>query len=118
IVCFLEKHSCEMVSFPPLGWQSSIIAKVTFFQPARKEALLTGDEQISIARRRTRLDEPGVDEVADFNRSERRLDRRRADAKGKWPIIMTEDRTALCVDLASAVSHPHTNRDAFVFPCK
>jgi hypothetical protein len=46
---------------------------VTFAQPTRKKPLLPGDERVGIGRGRAEFDQPAVNEVVDFDRSDRRL---------------------------------------------
>jgi hypothetical protein len=49
------------------------MAEMAFVEPARKKALLPGDESVWIKRGRAEIDQSAVYEVADFNRSDRRL---------------------------------------------
>jgi len=90
---------------------------VSFAQPARKKPLLASDERAWIERGRAEIDQSAANQVADFDRSDRRLRKISDDANVNSllsaPIIVNEDRAALVVDLARPVVHSHTNRDAF-----
>jgi hypothetical protein len=64
------------------------------------------------------LNQSAVNEVADYNGSDRRLRKIGDDANVNRsifaPIIVNEDRAAMAVDLARPVAHAHTHRESFV----
>src|SRR5262249_28218515 len=89
---------------------------MTFAQTTRKKTFFSGDERVWIAHGRAEFDHFAVDEVADFDRSNRRLREIGDDAKANRsifaPIIVNEDRAAVTVDLTRPVAHAHANRDS------
>jgi len=88
---------------------------VGFAQSARKKALLPGDERAGIERGRDEFDQFAIDEVADFDGSNRRLrkigDDANANRPSLMPIFVNEDRAAVAVDLARSIALAHTDRD-------
>src|SRR5262247_3100733 len=119
ILYLLEEPPRDAVSLSRSCGQPAVIAEVTFAQPTRKKSLLPGDERAGIERGRAEIDQFAINEVADFDRSDRRLWDSGDDANVNWPIlapiIVNEDRAPMAVDLARPVAHAHTNRDAFAF---
>src|SRR5262245_54005096 len=89
---------------------------MAFVESSRKKALLPGDERVRIHRGRAVFDQLAVNEVPDFYWSERPLRDighcTNIDSFLFAPIIMNKDRAAVGIDLARAVAHAHTYRDA------
>src|SRR5262245_28159380 len=108
-------RSEDAIPFSGICGQSSVVAEVAFAQPARKKALFPGNERAGIERGWTDLDQTAINEVADFDRSDRRLRDIGDYAKLNRPVFASifvyEDRAAVAVDLSRPVAHAHTYRD-------
>ena len=63
------------------------------------------------------FDKSAINEVADFDGSDRRLRKIGDDAGANSllfaPIVVNEDRAPVAINLARPIAHAHTNRDAF-----
>src|SRR5262245_21001696 len=70
-----------------------------------------------IERGKAEIDQFAVDEVADFDSSDRRLRDIGSDTNVNSllfaPVIVNEDRATVAIDLARAIAHAHTDGDAF-----
>src|SRR5215831_8545646 len=73
VMYLLQKHSRDAVSFSRACGQPSVIAEMAFVESARKKALLAGDERVRKERGRADVDQSAVNEVADFDGSDRPL---------------------------------------------
>src|SRR5882672_9853834 len=116
VIYLLPEQPGNAISLSRVCGQSAVIAEVAFVKSARKKALLTGDERARIERGRAEIDQSAVNEVADFDGSDRPLRNIGHCATIKpllfAPIIVNEDRAAVAVDLVRPVSHAHIDRDA------
>jgi hypothetical protein len=110
-IYLLQEQPRDAISLSRNCGQAAVIAEVAFAQPARKKALLSGDERAWIGRGRAEIDQFAINEVTDFDRGDRGL-WDSGDANVNWPIfapiIVNEDRAAVAVDLACPVAHAHT----------
>jgi hypothetical protein len=111
----LQEEPCDVVSISRACGQTAVIAEVAFVESSRKKATLPGDERGRIERGRTDIDKFAVNEVADFDGSERSLgdvgDFADVNSLLFAPIIMNEDgAAAVAIDLARPVAHAHTAR--------
>ena len=74
---------------------------MAFVEPACKKALFPCDERVRIECGRADIDQSAVNEVADFDRSDRRLRDighcAKVNSLLSAPIIMNEDRAAVAV---------------------
>src|SRR5262245_62347099 len=116
ILYLLEEPPRDAVSLSRSCGQPAVIAEVTFAQPTRKKSLLPGDERAGIERGRAELDQSAINEVADFDRSDRRLRDighcANVNSLLFAPIIVNEDRAAVAIYLMRAIAHTHAYRDA------
>jgi hypothetical protein len=100
-IYLLQEQPRDAVSLSRSCGQPAVIAEVAFAQPTRKKSLLPGDERGRIERGRADLDQSAVNEVADFDRSDRRLwdigDNADINSLLFMPIIVNEDRAAVAV---------------------
>jgi hypothetical protein len=114
----LQEPPRDAVSLSRICGQPAIIAEVTFAQPTREKTILPGDERAWIERGGSEIDEFAINEVTDFDGSDRRLrdigDNANANSLLFAPIIVNEDRAAVAIDLARSIAHAHTNRETFV----
>src|SRR5262245_44662312 len=89
---------------------------MTSTQSAHKKPFFSRDERARIERNGAEFNQPAVNEVADFDRSDWRLRDISDDASVNFllckPIFVNEDRAAVAVDLARSVAQAHTDRDA------
>src|SRR5262245_50853316 len=72
-IYFSQEPPHEVITLSRSCGQPAVIVEVTFAQPARKKALLACNERARIERGRTEIDQFAIDEVADFDGSNRRL---------------------------------------------
>src|SRR5262249_6693345 len=117
ILYLLQEPPRDAVSLSRSCGQPAVIAEATFAQPTRKKSLLPGDERAGIERGRAEIDQFAINEVTDFDRSDRRLRNIGDCANTNRPvfasIFVNEDRAAVAIDLTRPIAHAHTNRDAF-----
>jgi hypothetical protein len=111
----LQEQLCDSISVTRCG-QPAVIAEVALVKSARKKAFLTGAERAWIERGRAESDQSAVNEVADFDGSDRPLrylPLRDHQAPSLRANHLNEDRATVAIDLTRPIAHAHTNRDAF-----